>query len=170
MQKSFLVFVSALGLAACGGERSGTIETEDGETVEYSVDSGDGEMTATFQTGDGEGSIRSGSDVAVDLPDGFSVYPGAKVVTNTVMNTPDGKGAMVVMESDASPEEMVAFYKTAAEKAGFKIGMEMTTDSNVMIAGESAANGDNPTSGFSFSAGREGDKTSGQLMIGDSFR
>lgn len=166
MKKLVWVASACVLLAACGAEKSGTITTDDGETAEYSVKQDGGEMTATVETGDGAATVTSGANVKVDLPDGFTVYPGAKIVTNTVMNGPDGKGAMVIMQSDADPATMIAFYRKAAEAAGYTIGMEMKTETNTMIAGEKKGS----KAGFSFSAGAEDGQTNAQLMVGDQFR
>ena len=79
MKRTILVAATSLLLAACGSERSGSYETEDGEKVDYSVDAGSGESSIDIKSDDGNMKIRAGADVAVDLPDGFSDYPGAEV-------------------------------------------------------------------------------------------
>ena len=75
----------ALTLAACSSETSGTFEGEDGETGEYTIDSSTGEATATITTEEGTATLRSGASVPVELPAGFTTYPGAEVVSNTVV-------------------------------------------------------------------------------------
>jgi len=157
---------SVLALSACGSERSGTITNEDGETVNYSVD-GDGSDETTMRiTGpDGEEVVsRSGTGVDVDLPDGFTMYPGAKVVSNTtVSNSEEGSGSMIMFESDDSPKEITQFYRAQAEKADITIQIDADMNGNQMIAGE------NETSGTSFmvTASREDSEvTTAQMMIG----
>ena len=154
---------SAMLLAACGSSDEGTIVTEDGETVEYDVDSDGGDAQITMRGEDGEEVvINSGSGASgVDLPDGYSLYPGASVVSTATINQADGQGTMVMMQSDASPEDMVSFYRSQAEGAGITIQMEMTTNGNAMIAGEGEGG-----SSFSFNATPSDDGTLGQLMIG----
>lgn len=166
MKKLMLAAAVCALVAACGSEQSGTVTGEDGKSVDYRVKQDDGEMTATVETGDGKATVTSGANVKVDLPDGFTIYPGATVISNTVMNGPDGKGAMVMMQSKADPASMVAFYRKAAEAAGYTIAMEMKTDINTMIAGEKKEN----KGGFSFSAGAEDGTTNAQLMVGDQFQ
>ncbi len=153
----------ALLLAACGSSDEGTIVTEDGETVEYDVDGDGGDAQITMRGEDGEEVvINSGSGASgADLPDGYSLYPGASVVSTATINQADGQGTMVMMQSDASPEDMVSFYRNQAEGAGITIQMEMTTNGNAMIAGE----GEGGTS-FSFNATPSDDGTLGQLMVG----
>ena len=157
---------TSLLVAACGSEQSGTITNEEGESADYTVNQEGGGVTATLETADGKATITSGANVKVALPDGFLIYPGATVTSNTVMDGPDGKGAMVTMQSDADPAAMVAFYRKAAEAAGYTIAMEMKTDASTMIAGEKKEN----KGGFSFSAGAKDGTTNAQLMVGDQFQ
>ncbi|MEM8724949.1 MAG: hypothetical protein AAGE86_05435 [Pseudomonadota bacterium] len=157
---------SALALSACGSERSGTITNEDGETVEYSVD-GDGDegMTTRITGPDGEEVIaRTGGDVTAELPSGFKLYPGAKIVSNTsVTNSTEGTGSMIMFESDDSPQEIADFYRAQAEKAGITIQIDADMNGNKMIAGENEAEG----TSFMVNTSKEADSpTTAQLMIG----
>jgi hypothetical protein len=149
-------------LGACGGPDEGTIETENGETVAYKVE-GDGGDTAIRISGeDGEEVvINSDTGTTVDLPDGFSLYPGATVVSSTTMNQGDGQGTLIIMQSDASAQDMVEFYRNQAESAGIRIQMEMTTNGSEMIGGESDDGGT-----FSFNASPSEGGTTAQLVVG----
>ncbi|MEZ5695125.1 MAG: hypothetical protein R3E18_01440 [Sphingomonadaceae bacterium] len=149
----------AIVLASCSSEKSGTFETDEGKGS-YTVDQTSGETSATITTEDGTVTMRSGENVAVDLPKGFTLYPGAKVISNTVIAQDDGKGALVVMESEASPQDMSDFYKKQAEAAGVDISIQLSTDEGRMIAGQ-AADG----SSFSFNANAEDGKTVSQLTV-----
>lgn len=123
-----------LALAACGGP-SGTIETEDGEEISYDVDS-DGEGATVKISGEGGDAVsRSGDDISVDLPSGWSVYPGAKVVNVMNITSEDGPAMTVMMETDADPDKIIAHYREQAEAAGIKIEMEMTTAGSSMMGG-----------------------------------
>ena len=98
----------------------------------------------------------------IDLHVGARIdYPDAQVVSTTTMNQADGQGALLIMQSDSSPEQMVTFYRRQAEAAGIEIGMEMNSNGNLMIAGESE---DGAT--FSFNASSSGEGTTGQLVVG----
>jgi len=162
MRTLLTLSAAALLLTACGSSDEGTIEAEDGETVAYEVDrdGGDTSMRITGEDGQ-EMVINSGTGSAVDLPDGFSLYPGASVVSTTTMNQGDGQGALVIMQSDSSPEDMVSFYRRQAEAAGVQIQMEMTTNGSMMIGGE----GENGQT-FSFNASGADGTTTGQLVVG----
>ena len=159
-----LLILTAVGLLAAGGgnETSGTIEGEDGQKVDYAVSQEGGETNVTMKSEDGTVNVQSGANVAVDLPMGFSLYPGAKVVSNTKVAQADGSGALLVLESSASAADMVGFYRKQAESAGIKIAMEMNTNGTQMIAGESA----DGKSTFSFTATPGGDTTTAQLTVG----
>jgi hypothetical protein len=165
MRKAALVLAGgvALMLSACGSETSGEFTTADGENAEYTIDKDTGETSMTIKGEDGEATLRSGADVPVNLPAGFTLFPGSKVITNTVVNQPDGQGTMVAFEADAPADKVVAHYRDAAKAAGFDIQLEMTTNGTVMIGGERKADG----SSISVTA-TTGDEsaTTGQIIIG----
>jgi hypothetical protein len=165
MHKLALVLTggAALALAACGSETSGEFTTEDGETAEYTIDKATGETSMTIESEDGTATLRSGADVPVDLPDGFSLYPGAKVITNTVVNQPDGQGTMVMFETEDAADKVIAHFREQAEAAGFDIQIDARMGESLMIGGERKSDG----SSLSVTANaNEGDATTGQLIIG----
>lgn len=152
-----------LTLAACGSETSGEFTTEDGGNAEYTIDEDSGETSMTIKGEDGTATLRSGADVPVDLPDGFSLYPGAKVITNTIVDQPDGKGTMVMFETDAAADKVMAHFRKEAEDAGFNIQIDANMNGSLMIGGERKADG----STLSVTATQgEDDATTGQLIIG----
>jgi hypothetical protein len=161
-----VILVGAAGLlTACNSEQSGAITSPDGETAEYRVDEATGETTMTITTAEGKASLRSGSRVPVQLPQGFSLYPGSEVLTSTVVNQPDGVGTMVMFQTDARGPQIIAHFKDEAERAGFKIEMEATMNGTVMLGGKRATDG----ASFMINTGPyEEGKTTGQLVIGNS--
>ncbi|MGB3472849.1 MAG: hypothetical protein WBA51_18685 [Erythrobacter sp.] len=166
MRKSTLLIIAAasLALAACGGETSGTFEGQDGETGEYTINTETGEASATIETEDGTATVRSGSSVPVDLPGGFTIYPGAKVENNTVFSQGEGQGAFVTLISEDSAEEITDFYRKQAEAAGVEIQVEANINNGKTVGGESP---DGLT--FSINASPAGDSTRAQLAIGNNF-
>ncbi|WP_340586855.1 hypothetical protein [Erythrobacter alti] len=155
-----MALVGALALAACGDSDTTTIETEDG-TAEYRTDNDSGEAEMRFTDDDGnETFVTSRSDLEADLPEGFSIYPGAEVVTNTVVSGNDGQGSLIIMTSSASVEEMTAFYRRQAVAAGIEFGMEMTSGANRIISGEGP---DGET--FSFNASTSEGRTTAMLTM-----
>ncbi|MEM6266354.1 MAG: hypothetical protein AAF707_02425 [Pseudomonadota bacterium] len=158
----FLTASATLVLAACGMGESGEITTEDGETVSYDIDSeGDGESTVRISGEDGEAIARTGSNVKADLPDGWSVYPGANVVSVMNMNSDDNTGMTVMMETNAAPDKIMAHYRKQAEAAGLEIELEMNSAGNTMLAGS-----DDNDRNFSISVlGDPGDDQVANLML-----
>lgn len=166
----FPIIIAVCGcalLAACGSEQSGTITTPEGETAEYTIDEATGETSMTITTPEGAASMRSGSGVPVQLPEGFSLYPGSTIVTSTVVNQPEGLGTMVMFEAPAKAAEIIAHFKDQAKQAGFAIELEATMNDTMMLSGKRAADG------ISFMVntggameGEPAGKTSGQLVIG----
>jgi hypothetical protein len=154
---------AAFLLAACDSETSGEFTTEDGETAEYTIDKSTGETTMTLESEGGTATLRSGADVPVALPEGFSLYPGAKVITNTVINQPDGRGTMVMFETNDAADKVIAHFRQQAEDAGFAIQIDADMNGSRMIGGERKSDG----STLSVTANTNtGDATTGQLIIG----
>lgn len=156
-----LAGAAALALAACGAQTSGEFTTEDGQNAEYTIDKDTGETSMTVDGPEGTATLRSGAGVPVSLPDGFTLFPGSKVITNTVVDQPDGKGTMVSFETAAPPDKVVAHYREAAKAAGFDIQLEMNANGTMMIGGERKSDG----SSISVTA-TGGEPTTGQIIIG----
>lgn len=161
MRASIGLIASTALLAACGSDTSGTITGEDGETAAYTIDEESGETTATITTDEGTAVIRSGENVEIDLPAGFAVYPGAKVVHNTSVNQNGNRGSMVVMESDAAADKIAEFYRKQAEDAGIKVEFEMSMEDGQMLGGTSEEG-----QSFTLNTSGDGEVTTIQLMVG----
>lgn len=157
----WVLTASALLLAGCGSEKSGEFTTAEGDTAEYTIDEDSGTTSMTIDGPDGEATLRSGAEVPVSLPDGFSLYPGSNVVTNTVVDQPDGQGTMVMFEAAAPADKILAHYRDQAKAAGFDIQLEMNTNGTMMIGGERKGDG----STLSVTA-TTGETTTGQIIIG----
>ena len=160
MRKLVSVSAAALMLASCGSGHDGTVQTGEGD-VGYDIEqSGDGsEVTVTAE--DGSEVVSAVGTGEAELPDGFSIYPGATVISSTTVTQADGGGALILMQSDATPAEMVSFYRQQAEAAGIEIQMNADVNGSSMLGGEGAGG-----MTFSFSASPNGDGTSGQLIVG----
>ncbi|MHA7819467.1 MAG: hypothetical protein ACX930_07485 [Erythrobacter sp.] len=136
-QSAILPLFGALALAGCGGsEPSGEVTTEDGDSGEYTFDTESGETSMTITDGDGETTLRAGSNVAPNLPDGWTIYPGASI--QNVINVDGGEnaGSMVTMRVDAKQDQVIEHYRKEAEVAGYIIHMDLTTATNKVIAGD----------------------------------
>lgn len=114
----------ALVLAACGGG-----DAEDGASggaYQRTVDVGNG----------GQVDTRVGGDIEVDLPAGFSVYPGAKVVATTAANVAQGKGRTVFMQTQDPVAEVADYYRKQASDAGVEVTNTMNSGDAQMLAGK----------------------------------
>jgi len=155
-----------LALAACGEKEttSGTVTGADGEKVSYKVSQKDDGGTMTIKTADGTTEISSGKDERA-LPEGLSLYPGATVTSSMRMSgTENNKnGTVLSFETQDMPDKVVAYYRAAAEKAGYKIESEVKAGQMQMLGGKNAAN-----KGFSLTVNRDEDKTAVSLIGGES--
>ncbi len=137
--KKLVLLVSCAALAACGSEQSGTFQTEDGETGTYTVDQSDGEGSISVKTDDGEFTMQSGADVDAELPEGFSLYPGATVLSNSKISHSEGSNVSVMMSTDATAEEVLAFYRPQIYAAGIEVKTEFKNQGSTMIGGDDGA-------------------------------
>lgn len=135
LMKSAATLALTLTLAACGQDKA--VYTDgDGNAVKISRD-GDGETSQVqIETADGSATVNMGGEHSdAKLPFGLAVYPGATVVSSINSNADGKQGAMVVMESSAKRDTVIAWYRKAAEAKGFKIETEFTTQDVKAIAG-----------------------------------
>ena len=151
---------AALLLAGCGSDAGSDAATDD--PGEYRIDEESGETSMTIDTPDGAVSMRTGSSVELDLPRGFRLMDGAKVLQNTVVNQADGKGTLVTFTTDKTPIEVADFYREQAEDAGVDVQLDASINEGRMLGGEGP---DGLT--FSLSANPDdGGTTTAQLVVG----
>ncbi|MGH6997748.1 MAG: hypothetical protein ACREEO_06105, partial [Phenylobacterium sp.] len=147
-----------LALAACGSKEK---KAESGDAT-YKVSEKDGKSTLTVETDEGKAQIVSGEGEAA-LPTGLPLYPGATVTSSTRI-TSDGAnkgGTMLSFDTPDATGQIVAFYKAAAQKAGYKIEAEMKMGEMEMLSGKNPGKG-----GFTLTANREQGKTTASLISG----
>ncbi|TIX51596.1 hypothetical protein [Alteraurantiacibacter aquimixticola] len=138
MRKFLGAAASAMLLAACGSSDEGTITTEDGE-MSYSADRDSDEVTLRMRGEDGdEATMRMGGADSgdVELPDGFTIYPGATVDSHITIGGDNRQGAIVNMTSPDSPDKIIAFYRQQADRAGVTINSEISANGMELIGGE----------------------------------
>ena len=133
MRNIGLLAASACLLAAC-----------DSDTASY--DSGDGSMTVeTDDDGVTQGRITTdtgdridftANDSEVELPFGFTIFPGGEVTQNASMTQGAGQGAMVGFTTEAPASDVIAHYRGEAETAGFEVSTISQSDGFEMLTGE----------------------------------
>lgn len=153
---------AALALGACSAD-GGSEDAEDGAEARgsYDIDPATGETRAEYTGDDGTTTtLRSGEKVPVALPAGFTIYPEARVTNNTRVEQGAGQLVLVTLESEDTPEQMVAHYRAEAEAAQIDVATSLSSDATMMIGGEDADG-----TSFSFTATREEDVTQAQLSV-----
>lgn len=139
-----LMIAAALLLAAC--------DSVDEQSTVPAQPSGEG-ITITGENGE-RVEVAGGDEAVAALPDGFSAYPGAQVVSSTAISTGTGGGVILVMNTSDSVDQVIDFYATQATAASVRLEGQVTTESNTLIGGEgegglafsaSAAEGPNGT-------------------------
>ena len=161
VSRSLLLVATVLALSACGPEKTEPADSDATESGEYSVDRTSGETTASIEGPDGTTTMRSGANVPVRLPAGFTLYPEAQVISNTVIGRGEGEGALVTFTSDASPEEIAAHYRREAQAAQIDIEVDATINGGAMLVGR----GKDGLS-FSLNATPQGEGSQAQIMVG----
>ena len=159
--RSLLLVATILGLSACGPEKTEPADSDATESGEYSVDRTSGETTASIEGPEGTTTMRSGANVPVRLPAGFTLYSEAQVVSNTVVGRGEGEGTLVTFTSDASPEEIAAHYRRETRSAQIDIEVDATINGGTMLVGRSKDG-----LSFSLNATPQGDATQAQIMVG----
>lgn len=145
--------LAAILLAACGSSDEPAMDVSEGADGAPAIEITDGEGN--------EVSVQGGDAAVAALPDGFSAYPGAQVVSSTAVDTGDGGGVILVMTTSDPAEQVIEFYRTQALAAGVRLDGQVTTGSNTLIGGE----GDGGLA-FSASAAPAQDGTIVQLTVG----
>lgn len=118
----------ALLTAACG---EGGEEAQAGRG--YTIDPATGEHRMTIRREDGEATLRSGATVPVALPEGFSLFPGTRVIETARVTRPGGEGALVTFEADAPAADLAAHYRDAAISAGFAVAVDLDTNGSRLV-------------------------------------
>ncbi|QLC25806.1 hypothetical protein HFP57_12770 [Parasphingopyxis algicola] len=127
--------VALLALAACGGSDEQVYRGPDGEEVR--VERG-GDGTTTYRSADGDAVITTGGSGA-EMPGGLPAYPGADTSRGIAINTTardGGSGQVSSFQTDDSPAEVIAFYRAALERDGYRIAATMDMGQTQMIAAE----------------------------------
>lgn len=79
--------------------------------------------------------MRSGPNVPLHLPPGFTVYPGAKVAANTVVESDGRRRTLLVFVSPDPVAKVIAFYRTQAVAAGSALSFNLEGDERASLGG-----------------------------------
>lgn len=128
-----LIAVSMLALAACGGSDEQVITGPDGEEVR--VERG-GDGSTTYSSTDGEATITAG-DTGAAMPAGLPAYPGAETgggLNITSTGRDGGSGQISSFRTSDTPADVIAFYRAALERSGYRIAANMDFGETRMIS------------------------------------
>lgn len=89
--------------------------------------------------GEAAATLRSGPQVPISLPSGFSVYPGATVISNTVVHRSGARQVLVVFEARAPVDAVMRHYRTQARGAGATLTLDLGGDERASIGGRLAS-------------------------------
>lgn len=132
--RTILAATTCLLLAACGSSEKTVMQTDEGKLTA----SDDGSFTVTTKEGatarlEGKGSGPGLAEIASTLPAYAQPYPGATLVSNMTMDDgKGGKGRVVVLETDASMSDVMAFYDKAIASAGVTTQMSVDQTGSAM--------------------------------------
>jgi hypothetical protein len=140
MRACLLAFACVVALAGCGRnqDQQHTVVIN-GNGGSMSVSANGGHMT--FKDSSGKASMEintNGGGAPANLPDFVAVYPGSKVTTSVVGAGNDGNGGMMVVQTNASVADVIAFYKQKASSAGFSETMNMNMGTETMFSSQSS--------------------------------
>lgn len=160
--------LAALGLAVAALvwlgklDMPGALDTGPRTTTEHTIDHATGETRITIPQKDGIATLRSGPNVPVTLPEGFSLFPGSRVVGNSlVARTDDGQNTLVTFDTDAAAADVIAHYRKQAKAAGFAIALELTTGDTTILVAERKGDGARLSA-----TATQGSPATGQLIVG----
>lgn len=105
--------------------------------------------------------VRTGPAVPITLPPGFALYSGARIVSNTLVQTGGTARMLVVFETLDPPVVVAAFYRRAAGRAGASLALDIGGKDRVSIGGHLPDG-----SPFALTAERAGAVTRAELSTG----
>ena len=147
-----------LMLAACSEKQDTDAAQPAGEQHE-SLTTGE-ERARIAPPGEPAVVLRSGPQVPVRLPRGFTLYPSAKVLSSTIVERDGKRRSLVVFESKDAPPAIIAFYRGQAAKADVGLALDIGGEDTASLGGSFADGG-----AFSVSVRRVDGATRGELAI-----
>lgn len=128
----------------------------------FAHDPANGEMRARIATGRGDAAeMRSGTGVPVVLPRGFTIYPGARIVANTVVARGEFRHILIEIETADPMAKVMLFHRAQALAAGGSLSLDLAGTEAASIGGRIATGGE-----FALTARRVGLVTHVQMAFG----
>lgn len=149
----WLVVIVALVTGGCG-DRAGDRHASTAPSS-YVRDHAGGEVRAPVAPrGEGAAVMRSGPQVPVRLPRGFTLYPGAQVISNTVVERAGRRRVLLVFETRDPHAKVILFYRAQAAAAAVPLDLDLGGGERASIGGSLPGGGN-----LAITAQRDGDGT-----------
>lgn len=129
--------IAVLAVGGCSGSERTPGRTPGASTrAAFTDNPATGETSARVALkGEAPATLRSGPHVPVTLPRGFTLYPGAKITANTVVQRGGSERVLLVFETPASLETIVGFYRAQAKRAGAILRLDLVATQRASIGG-----------------------------------
>ena len=129
--------LAILILAACGerGERGGREQGLEPATDDHPELTAGEERTRIAATGEAPATLRSGPRIPVMLPRGFTLYPGAEVVSNTVVERGGMRRMLLVFQTPDPMEKVILYYRAEARAAGMMVAFDLAGPDRASLGG-----------------------------------
>ncbi|MBQ0770237.1 MAG: hypothetical protein KBT59_00210 [Sphingomonadales bacterium] len=138
----YLILPVTLMIAGCGSndsERaSGSFDDGEGNKGSYSVRGDDENSETVIKSDKGEMRIATGDKAVRDLPMGIKLYPGAEVQTSMTGMGEGKSGAMVVLRTSDSVDQVIEYYRKQMKSKDIEVKTEVKSGDMQMIGGERA--------------------------------
>ena len=136
----FVLIAAALLLGACAQQddrRQGAVA---GANDDPPLTAGE-ERARIAPHGEQAATLRSGSQVPVTLPPGFTLYPGARVIANTIVERAGVRRILLTFETPNPLPSVMRFYRGQAAAAGASLAFDMGANGRASLGGTTAAQG-----------------------------
>lgn len=133
------------------------VVNEDGKVATVRMN-GEGDKGA-IEVETAEGTTKFGSSATSDIPDWVPQYPGSKPEGNFSMQTGKGKQGGYSFKTPDAPSKVMGFYVEQMKAAGYKMGLNASSDDGGLISGNSESTGHSLT----VTVGKEGGGS--QVMV-----
>jgi hypothetical protein len=139
--RGFVAFAGlalCLAVAGCGKSNGTTTVVIPGQNGSATMTTNENGQHMVIQSDNGKATleINGAGGGPVDMPAFAPLYPGAKVMSSVVASNNNGtRGAQVMFSVNASPTDVVAFYKQKVDAAGLPQTMNVQQgDSSMLVA------------------------------------
>jgi hypothetical protein len=131
-------------------------------TPHFSRDAESGETRAGIGVGGQRTELRSGARVPVVLPAGLAIYPGARVLGNTIVARGNTQRVLIEFETSDPVAKVMLFHRAQLQTAGASLTLDLYGAEAASIGGRTAAGGD-----FALTARRSAGRTIVELSASD---